>query len=198
MIRRRYFCLFLILIIAMVFTLGCTTPGTTTTPGINRAVPVSETKFPEPTIQNPADLGILGTIPPLNAGGYTLIQTPYNGIACLDVQKITGTERLNSGEKYTLSTTLLASDIVNVNLLIVDSKDRTKLETLKPKLNLTNKIWIYEGIHPLVQINDLNGPEVKNITITVPGQYYLCADDRKETGTDNNTWNIPVKFTRII
>jgi hypothetical protein len=174
MILRRYFCFFLILVVSMIFTLGCTT-----TPDTNRTVTISETQVPKPTIQNTSDSGIPEITPPLNPGGYTLIHTPYNGVACLDVQKMTGTERLNSGEKYILSTTLLASDIVNVNLLLVNKEDRTKLETIKPKLNSTYQNSVYEGIKPLVQINDLNGPEMRNITITVPGQYYLCADDRK-------------------
>jgi CheY-like chemotaxis protein len=34
-------------------------------------------------------------------------------------------------------------------------------------------------------------------TIKNQGKYYLCVDDRKETGAGDTLYQVPVKFTRV-
>jgi hypothetical protein len=37
----------------------------------------------------------------------------------------------------------------------------------------------------------------KTFTIKTQSKYYICADDRKETGTNDDTYRVPVKLTRL-
>jgi hypothetical protein len=49
---------------------------------------------------------------------------------------------------------------------------------------------------PLVQFNDVSTTQEKTVTIKNQGKYYLCADDRKESGVNDAIIRVPVKMTK--
>jgi len=50
---------------------------------------------------------------------------------------------------------------------------------------------------PLAQFNDITTPVEKTFTIKRQSKYYICADDRKESGTNDITYLVPVKLTKL-
>jgi len=86
---------------------------------------------------------------------------------------------------------------VNVNILLLKVDDYDKLQTVRPSWDAIKKTWVYEGIAPLVQLNDISSPQEKTITIKNQGKYYLCVDDRKESGVNDAIFRVPVKITRL-
>jgi hypothetical protein len=50
---------------------------------------------------------------------------------------------------------------------------------------------------PLAQFNDITTPVEKTFTINRQSKYYICADDRKESGTSDITYHVPIKLTKL-
>jgi hypothetical protein len=126
----------------------------------------------------------------------TTINIHYNDYDCLDVQKELGVVYLNPDQKYTIRVSPPNSQ-VNVNLLLLDVGDKEKLQAARPEWNAIAKTWEYEGIVPIVQFNDVSTTQEKTVTIKNQGKYFLCADDRKESGVNDVILRIPVKMTRV-
>jgi hypothetical protein len=56
---------------------------------------------------------------------------------------------------------------------------------------------VYETVVPVVQFNDITTPVEKTFTIKRQSKYYICADDRKESGVSDVVYRVPVKLTRL-
>ncbi len=182
--------LLLVLVIVLICSAGCTTAPT--------ATPATGTPAPAPA-GAPAgtSAGVISTVPAAKTANIdTTIGVHFNDYTCLDVQKEMGVSYLYPGEKYTLSATTPGT--VNVNILFLDTNDNLALREVEPKWDSVNKIWKYEGIVPLVQFNDITGPVQKTFTIKTQSQYYLCVDDRKETGTNDVIYQVPVKAAETL
>ena len=54
-----------------------------------------------------------------------------------------------------------------------------------------------KGLRPLSSSMTSPLPQEKTITIKNQGKYFLCADDRKESGVNDNIFRVPVKITRL-
>jgi hypothetical protein len=50
---------------------------------------------------------------------------------------------------------------------------------------------------PTVQFNDITVPQEKTFTIKTQSKYYICADDRKESGINDIVLRVPVTLTRL-
>jgi hypothetical protein len=50
---------------------------------------------------------------------------------------------------------------------------------------------------PLAQFNDITTAVEKTFTIKRQSKYYICADDRKESGSQDITYRVPVKLTKM-
>ena len=83
---------------------------------------------------------------------------------------------------------------VNVNVLIVDENDQIGFREIRPKWDIVQKSWVYAGIVPLIQLNDVTGAVEKTATIKTQSIYYICVDDRKESGTSDAIYQVPVKL----
>jgi hypothetical protein len=126
----------------------------------------------------------------------TTINLHFNEYNCLDVQQELGVVYLNPDQQYTIRVS--PPDVTaSVNLLLIDVGDRERLQVSPPAWNAITKTWDYEGIVPLLQFNDVSSPQVKTVTIKKQGKYYLCADDRMESGQNTNIIRLPVKMTRV-
>ena len=162
--------------------------------GTGSAGPVATTAAPSsPTYtQLPS-----ATLAAGNHGIDTTINIHYNDFLCLDVQKEMVADYLYADQKYSIWATSPGSGTVNVNVLLLTASDYEKIQTVRPTWDTIKKTWVYEGIAPLIQLNDITIPQEKTITIKTQGKYYLCADDRKEAGTNDAIFRVPVKITRL-
>jgi|GEM_PF-679685 len=191
--NRGYLCLAALLVIALLLA-GCTTtPGTQTT--MPTAAPsVSGTSGASP---GPAGSTAMQTQTPTKSAGLdTTIDVHRNDFACIDVTAGMGVDYLYPDQKFQIQVAPPANQ-VNVNILFLDVTDNAKLLSVSPVWNEVNKVWTDAEIVPIVQFNDLAKTQTKTITIKNQGKYFLCADDRKETGGSDAVYHVPVKFTPV-
>jgi len=175
------------LIILVVLIAGCTT--NTAAPATPQATPApaaaATSEFPVPTAAvKTADID-------------TTITVRFNDFACLDVQEELGKAYLYPGEKFTLSAASPAVSGVNVNVLFVDENDSLIVREIMPQWDAVQKKWVYQGIVPLAQFNDITIPQEKTFTIKTQSKYYICVDDRKEAGVNDMMLRVPVKLKRL-
>jgi len=170
-----------VLVVVLVCAAGCTTPA----PSSTNAVPGSP--------QNP-----VATTPAAQAAGIdTMVNVHFNDIACLDIQKETGVSYLYPGQKYRLTAASPGAAAVNVNVIVVDENDKLKLGQIRPQWDDLKKTWSYPGLVPVVQFNDITVPQEKTFTIKTQSRYYICADDRKESGVNDIMLRVPVTLARL-
>jgi hypothetical protein len=178
----------LVLVIVLTGAAGCTAPQNTDTATI---APVSA-----PAPATPA--GVITTAASTKTADIdTRIGVNFNDFSCLDVQKEMGVEYLYPDQKYTLSAASPGSGVVNVNILFLDYNDYLALREIEPKWDSLNKRWVYNGIVPFAQFDDLTLAKQKTITIKNQGKYFICVDDRKEVGLSDMIYYIPVKLLKI-
>jgi hypothetical protein len=154
--------------------------------------------------QVPGNPGIGGTSQTLastqasrTAGIDTTINIHFNDFNCLDVQKELGVDYLYPDQKYIVWASSPGSGTANVNVLFIDVTDKDRIQNVPPVWDAVKKTWIYEGLVPIVQLNDISSPQEKTITIMKQGKFFLCADDRKESAISDTILSVPVKMTRI-
>jgi hypothetical protein len=166
---------------------GCTTPQTAaTTPQPTPVATMAATSgFPVTTaVAKTADID-------------TTVNVHFNDFACLNVQQELGNAYLYPDEKFTLYAASPGVAGVNVNVLFLDENDSLGIRQIKPKWDAVQKKWVYEGIVPLAQFNDITTPQEKTFTIKTQSKYYICVDDRKETGISDVVLRVPVKLKRL-
>lgn len=132
-----------------------------------------------------------------SAGIDTTIDIHSNDFNCLDVQRELGVDYLYPDQKFRVWATSPGNGVGSVNVLFIDVSDRDRIQTSPPIWDAVKKTWIYEGLVPIVQFNDVTVPRETTMTIKKQGKYYLCADDRKETVMNDAMLRVPVKLTRI-
>lgn len=183
-----------LLIAVMVILLACVS-GCTTTPNTN-TVPASTTAPNVPPV--PSYTQVTSAYQAAKSSGLeTTIDTHFNDYKCLDIQKALGVDYLYPDQMYTVWATSPAGGTINVNILLLKVDDYEKIQTVKPNWDTVKKTWVYDGISPLIQLNDISIPQEKSITIKNQGKYFLCADDRKESGINDAIFRVPVKITRV-
>jgi hypothetical protein len=186
-----YFGIFALLVILLTCIAGCTSSQTT----IQKTGTVTQTPG-NPVMTTTSHTPIPSQIT-RSAGIDTTINIHFNDFNCLDVQQELGVDYLYPDQKYSIWASSPGSNTVNVNVLFIDITDKEKIQNVPPVWDTIKKTWIYEGLVPIVQFNDVTVPRETTITIKKQGKYYLCADDRKESGVNNDILRVPVKLTRL-
>jgi len=186
----RYYVLFAVLVLILAITAGCTTsqpqvPTATQAPPQATAAPVA-------TYQTP-----LATLTAKAAGVDTTIPVHFNDLNCKNVGDYLGVVYLYPDEKYKLEAASPGANTINTNVLFVDENNQLALRQAKPKWDGVHNVWVYESVVPLVQFNDITTSVDKTFTIKRQSKYYICADDRKEAGSNDITYMVPVKLTRL-
>jgi len=190
---HSYIGIFAILVILLTCIAGCTQSSSQTAVQKSGSSPqVSSSPLMSGTSPAPA-----ATQTAQSAGIETTIDIHSNDFNCLDVQKELGVDYLYANQKYRVWATSPGNGQESVNVLFIDVSDRDRIQTSPPHWDAVKKIWIYEGLVPIVQFNDVTVPRETTITIKKQGKYYLCADDRKETVMNDAILRVPVKLTRI-
>ncbi|MEI7857073.1 MAG: hypothetical protein WCH85_06165 [Methanomicrobiales archaeon] len=185
-----YLGLFAILVIVLVCASGCTTSQ----------APVTATPAPSATIA--ATSGSLQNSVTTSAEAKssnidTMVNVHFNDIACLDIQNGMGVTYLYPDQKYKLTAASPSAAAVNVNVVLVDENDKLILSQTRPQWDSLQKTWSYPGLVPVVQFNDITVPQEKSFTIKTQSKYYICVDDRKETGTNDIVLRVPVTLSRL-
>jgi len=187
-----YICLLALLVMSLSFTAGCTFSRNTAPAPVTTAPPLmTSSPVSSPPVQ------ATSATPTVRTGVVdTTINIHFNDYDCLDVQQDLGVMYLNPEQKYTIRVSP-PNVPASVNILLLDIGDRERLQASLPVWNAITKTWDYEGIVPLLQINDVSTAQEKTVTIKSQGKYFLCADDRKESGLNEAIIKVPVKMTRV-
>ena len=130
------------------------------------------------------------------SGLDTTISVHFDDYACLNIPQALGADYLYPDENYTVWVTTPGSGTITPNLLVTDVNDHAKLGTITPTWDSVHQTWTYPGIVPLVKLIDITSPQSTTLKIKNQGWYFLCIDDRKETGTSGAVYQVPVKVTR--
>ena len=177
-----------VLILLLAVVAGCTTPqqtpAATQVPTAAAAQQTYSTQLATPRSASTADID-------------TTVNVRFNELSCISVQDLLGTTYLYPDQKFRLNAASPGANTINVNVLFVDENDQLKLRQAKPKWDGVHNTWVYDGPVPLVQFIDITTPVEKTFTIKTQSKYYICADDRKESGTQDIVYRVPVKLTRV-
>jgi hypothetical protein len=180
--------LLFVLVVVLSCAAGCTTPQ-----AAGSATPSSATAAPAATAA-----GVITTMAvPRTADIDTSINVNFNDYTCLDVQQEMHVDYLYPDQRYTLSATSPGAGTVNVNILFLDTNDNLKFRETEPKWDNVAKRWEYAGLVPLAKFDDVSGPVQKTFTIKDQGKYFICVDDRKETGVNDAIFHVPVKLLKL-
>jgi hypothetical protein len=182
-----YFVLFAVFVLLLAIAAGCTTPQQT--PAATQAPAATA----QQTYQAPSATRSSSTAADVD----TTIRVHFNDLACINVGDYLGVTYLYPDQKFKLEAASPGANTVNVNILFVDENDQLALRQAKPQWDQVKKIWMYESVVPLVQFNDITTPVEKTFVIKRQSKYYICADDRKESGSEDITYHVPVKLTKI-
>ena len=186
-----YYVLIAVLVLLLAIAAGCTTPQQTSA-AATQAPAAAPAAAAQATYQAPAATAAAST-----ADIDTTIRVHFNDLACIYVGDYLGVTYLYPDQKYKLAAASPGANTINVNILFVDENDQLALRQAKPQWDVVKKSWTYESVVPLVQFNDITTPVEKTFTIKSQHKYYICADDRKEAGTQDTTYLVPVKLTRL-
>ena len=182
--------------IALVFITACLCGCITPRSSSGGPQPPVESTYTLLKTTSPPFTASIGTTAAVGRVVDTTINIHFDDFDCLDIQKELGVVYLNPDEKYAIRVSP-PSYPVNVNLLLLDVGDMEKIQIVEPEWNTITKTWDYEGLVPLLQINDVSTTVEKTVTIENQGKYYLCADDRKEPGVNDVIIRVPVRVTRV-
>jgi len=192
---KRYIFLFALLVIILVSVSGCTTMRNT---GSGPDASVTTRAPGVPPVPSYTLTQVTPAYQVTKAGSLdTTIDIHFNDFYCMDIQKGLGVDYLYPDQKFTIWATSPASGTINVNVLLLNVNDYEKIETVRPAWDAIKKTWVYDGLAPLVQFNDISIPQEKTLTIKNQGKYFLCADDRKESGINDAIFRVPVKITKL-
>jgi len=176
-----------VLVILLAIAAGCTTPQQTPTA---TQAPQAAPATPQQTYSAP-----LATRTTSTAAIDTVINVHTNELSCMNVQDQMGVDYLYPDQQYKLEAAPPAGNAVAVNILFVDTTNQMRLREVEPKFE--RNTWVYDGVVSVVKIADVASPVEKTFTIKDQGKYYLCVDDRKESGVQDAVYRVPVKLTKL-
>ena len=145
--------LFILLVALLLFAAGCTTPqapGAAATSGSSGTVALAPQQAAAPSTA-------AGTVTK-SANIDTTIGVRFNDFTCINIQDQIGAMYLYPDQKITVTAAPPAGGGVNPNVLVVDENDQIGLRQIKPQWDVVQKTWVYAGIVPVIQFNDVTGP----------------------------------------
>jgi len=186
----KQYVLIAVIVSLLAIVAGCTAPQQL--PAATQVPVQTPAATVQPTYQTPVPTRTAST-----ADLDTTIRVHFNDLACINIGDYLGITYLYPDDKIKLEAASPGANTINVNVLFVDENDQLALRQAPPKWNQVSKTWTYESVVPLAQFNDITTPVEKTFTIKRQSKYYICADDRKESGVSEITYLVPVKLTRL-
>jgi hypothetical protein len=184
------YCVFLaMLVLLLAVAAGCTTPQQAPAATQAPAAAAAQQTYAAPPPASSASSS--------SADIDTTVNVHFNELACINVQELLGSDYLYPDQKFKLEAASPGSNTINVNLLFLDENNQLKLRQARPVWDNVQKTWVYDGVVPVVKFADITIPVEKTFTIKTQSKYYICADDRKESGTSDIVYRVPVKLTRL-
>ena len=183
-----------VLVILLACVAGCTT--TSSTPAATAPAATTSDASGATVTAPAAGTAASATATPAVSGLDTTVSVHFNDYACINIPKALGVDYLNPGEKYTVWVTTPGSGTITPNLLVLNVNDNARFGTVTPVWDAVQKTWTYSGIVPLVKLIDITSPQSQTLTIKNQGWYFVCIDDRKESGVNDAVYQVPVKVTK--
>ncbi|MFA5269657.1 MAG: hypothetical protein WC379_16960 [Methanoregula sp.] len=176
-----------VLVLLLAIAAGCTTPQQTPAATQAPATAAQQQTYSAPAATRAAS----------SADIDTTVNVHIGELACINVQELLGSDYLYPDQQFKLEAQPPASNAINVNILFVDENNQLKLREVEPAWDVVHKTWVYDGVVPVVRFIAITTPVDKTFTIKTQSKYYICADDRKEAGTGDIIYRVPVKLTRL-
>jgi hypothetical protein len=169
-----------VLVLLLAIAAGCTTPQQTpvATQSPQAATAAAQQTYSAPAATRAASSADIDTM--VNVHGGEL-----------------GSDYLYPDQQFKLEAAPPASNAINVNILFVDENNQLKLREVEPVWDGVHKTWVYDGVVPAVKFIAITTPVEKTFTIKTQSKYYICADDRKDAGTGDVVYRVPVKLTKL-
>lgn len=186
-----YFVLIAVLVVLLAVAAGCTTP---TQPAAATQAPAAQQ--PQQATAQQAPTAAPAARPP-SAALDTSINVHRNELVCIDIQEQLGVDYLYPDQKFRLEVTSAGANTINPTIALVDKNNEFRIREVERQWNNVQKTWVYDGVVTVVRLSDVTKPTQKEFTIRDQGKYYICADDRGETGSQDTVYQVPVKLIRL-
>jgi hypothetical protein len=185
-----YFVLIAVFVILLAVAAGCTTP---------QQAPAA-TQAPQSTAapqQAPSSVAPAATRAAQSPALDMTINVHRNELVCIDIQEQMGTDYLYPDQKFRLDVTSAGANTINPTIVLVDKNNEFRIREVEREWNTVQKTWVYDGVVTVLRLSDITKTTQKEFTIKDQGKYYLCADDRKESGSQDTVYQVPFKLTRL-
>lgn len=177
-----------VLVVLMAVAAGCTTP---------QQAPAA-TQAPSATaVQQTAPPAVIATQSASQAALDTSINVHRNELVCIDIQEQMGVDYLYPDQKYRLEVSSAGAGTINPTVTVVDKNNEFRIREVERQWNGVQKTWVYDGVVTVLRLSDITRATQKEFTIKDQGKYYICADDRGESGSQDTVFQVPVKLFKL-
>jgi hypothetical protein len=185
-----YVTLVAVLVILLAIAAGCTTPQQ---PAAATQAPPAQA--PQATAQQAAPTA--AAVKTSSAALDTTINVHHNELVCINIQDQMGMDYLYPDQKFRLEVTSAGANTINPTVVLVDKNNEFRIREVERQWDNVQKTWVYDGVVTVVRFSDITRTAQKEFTIKDQGKYYLCADDRGESGSQDTVYQVPVKMFRL-
>jgi hypothetical protein len=185
-----YFVLIAVLVILLAVAAGCTTPQQPAA-----ATQAPQTQAQQATVQQAAPTA--AAVRSSSAALDTTINVHRNELVCIDIQERMGVDYLYPDQQFRLEVSSAGPGTINPTISLVDKNNEFRIREVERHWDMVQKTWVYDGVVTVVRLSDITKPTQKEFRIKDQGKYYLCADDRGETGSADTVYQVPVRLIKL-
>ena len=180
---------FAALVVFLAIAAGCTTPQQ----------PPAATQAPSaPAVQQTAAPQVpVATRSASAAALDTVINVHRNEQVCVDVQEQMGVDYLYPDQKFRIEVSSPGTGAINPTVVLVDKNNEFRIREVERNYDNVQKAWVYDGVVTVIKFSDISKSPQKEFTIKDQGKYYICADDRGESGSVDTVYQVPVKMIKL-
>jgi len=185
-----YFVLIAALVILLAVAAGCTTPQQPAA-----ATQAPQTQAQQATVQQAAPTA--AAVRTSSAALDTTINVHRNELVCIDIQERMGIDYLYPDQQFRLEVSSAGPGTINPTISLVDKNNEFRIREVERHWDMVQKTWVYDGVVTVIRLSDITKQTQKEFRIKEQGKYYLCADDRGETGSTDTVYQVPVRLIKL-
>jgi hypothetical protein len=185
-----YYVIFAVLVVILAVAAGCTTPQQA--PAATQA---PATQAPQATVQQAPSTAT--AVKTSSAALDTTINVHRNELVCISVQDNIGMDYLYPDQKFRLEASSAGANTINPTIVLVDKNNEFRIREVERQWDNVQKTWVYDGVVTVIRFSDIASTAQKEFTVKDQGKYYICADDRGESGSQDTVYQVPVRMTRL-